>query len=197
MPNILRSILAAGSISSIPAIRLLGAVASTLLCLHSFSFLVAGERHTWLKLIHNLADIVVFTGLGVSGIVAELFPRDSPTYRLLKAHFPFLVTLIGRGIFYIVLGCLVMGDFSDNGVGRTLWVQGNEGLGFMGYFTVVSGMFILATGLAQLYLAVKNRSARSLQTAELAHPIVAFVPSILERSPPRPVVVDVEPPVPV
>ena len=165
-------------------IRLAGAISSGLVCAHSVSYLYLGSG---LRLVHNLADVILFVGFGVSGLVAELFPRDSVTYSMLKANFPFLVTRIGRGIFYLILGCLVMGDYSSD-PSRLIKEDGEEDhSSFAKYFTIGSGMFIALTGIAELYLALKNRSARSLQSAELSHPIVAFVPSagIVARAPQR------------
>jgi hypothetical protein len=139
--------------------------------------------------MHNLADIVIFVVFGVSGIVAELFPKDSATYRLLKANFPFVINLIGRGIFYLVLGCLVMGDYGNSErPGMALGTDGKEddqGSSFTSYFTIVSGLYIALMGTVQLYSALKSRSVRSLQTAELSQPIVAFVPSVnlVDRAP--------------
>lgn len=185
------SILYAISSSSIPAIRLGGAIASGLICLHSLSFLGSSATSplSWFRLMHNLADIVIFVVFGVSGIVAELFPKDSATYRLLKANFPFVINLIGRGIFYLVLGCLVMGDYGNSErPGVALGTDGKEddqGASFTSYFTIVSGLYIALMGTVQLYSALKSRSVRSLQTAELSQPIVAFVPSVnlVDRAP--------------
>jgi hypothetical protein len=165
---------------AIPAMRLGGAVASGLICMHALAFLK--PQVSWLRFIHNLADIVIFSAFGVSGIVAELFPRDSATYRLLKANFPLVLNLIGRGIFYIVLGCLVMGDYGSNPIGLLLSEE-EDYSGFVTYFTIFSGLYISLNGAVQLYWALKSRSARSLQTAELSQPIVAFVPSVIERAP--------------
>jgi hypothetical protein len=194
MASILKWIASLAGASPVPVIRVGGALASALICAHSFSFLSAGqsERHAWLRFIHNVADIVLFMGFGVSGIVAELFPRDSPTYRILKSNFPFLMTLVGRGIFYVILGCLVMGDLTSGSLTarkNDLTVNedqdSDDSLGFWGYFTVLSGLYIVVTGIAQLYMSVKSRSFRSLHTAELSQPIVAFVPSpgLVARAP--------------
>jgi hypothetical protein len=132
----------------------------------------------------------MFFGFGFAGIVAELFPRDSVTYRVLKSNFAFLNNLIGRGIFYLILGCVVMGDF---GVGRGIktFIGGEEDQdspdSFYDYFTVASGMYIAVVGVGLVYTAVRNQNRRTLQTAELSQPIVAFVPSapsgVIERSP--------------
>jgi hypothetical protein len=173
--------------NSVPVIRLVGAISSGLVCVHSLSFLMLGttDKHSFLRFVHNIADIVVFLGFGVCGIVVELFPRDSVTYTMLKANFPFLINMVGRGIFYIILGCLVMGDYGTEKV-RLSSISGltdEEHDSFWEYFTICSGIFIALTGLSQLYVAIRSRTTRSLQTAELAQPIVAFVPTIIERAP--------------
>lgn len=167
-----------------------GAVASGLICLHSLSLLFTnGGNSSVFKSLHNIADVLMFFGFGFAGIVAELFPRDSVTYRILKSNFAFLNNLIGRGIFYLVLGCVVMGDY---GVSRSLLSpmiieDDDPPVSVTEYFTVASGIYIAIVGLGLVYTAIKNQNRRSLQTAELTQPIVAFVPSVppgvIERSP--------------
>lgn len=179
-------------LNSIPVIRVGGAVASALLCLHSCSFLFSGgSKPSLIRLLHNVADVIMFAGFGFSGLVAEIFPRDSATYKILKSNIPVINSLVARGVFYLVLGCVVMGDFtsvpSKSFFHPFVDTTGDEEEheSFWGYFTVLSGIYIALTGAALVWTAVRARNARSLQTAELTQPIVAFVPSsgVVERSP--------------
>lgn len=186
------SLISGTACSSVPLLRMSGAVASGLICLHSLSLLfTSGGKPSFLRSLHNLADIVMFFGFGFAGIVAELFPRDSVTYRILKSNFAFLNNLVGRGIFYFILGCVVMGDF---GVTKSMRVKtldeqddDDSPRSFFDYVTVASGMYIAIVGIGLVYTAIRNRNRRSLQTAELTQPIVAFVPTVpagvVERNP--------------
>jgi hypothetical protein len=176
-----------------PLIRTAGAIASWLLCMHSFTFIFAkgiassSTSISTFRLLHNLADIVLFLMLGLAGLVAELFPKDSFTYRVLKSNFPFLNSLIGRGIFYILLGFIVMGDYSEKKT-TGLGDEANEPDSDWGYFSIISGSYISLVGIGLVISAYRGGgqyNRRSLNSTELSQPIVAFIPSmtVLERSP--------------
>ena len=194
--------------SSIPAIRLCGFVASCLLCVHSLSY-IARPGHSMFRVLHNLADLVLFLLVGGSGIVAEVFPRDSPTHRMLKSNFPFFNSLIGRGFFYVVFGFIVMGNYTGGAtaaatasnsssheipmcrmLGSIFGSAGNNGgdedddspVNFWGYFCVVSGVYMASVGFVLVYNSMKNQ--RSLfvpqQTEMATSPMVTpFIPSMI------------------
>jgi len=149
------------------------------------------------RVVHNLADLVLFLLVGGSGIVAEVFPRDSATHRILKTNFPFFNSLVGRGFFYVVFGMIVMGNYGGGRVGgdgggpscNFLFEpllsdiddedSGDSPVNFWGYFCVVSGLYVVVTGCVLVYNSMKNQ--RNLPVsggAELIQPMVAFIPSV-------------------
>jgi len=159
------------------------------------------------RVLHNMADLVLFMLVGGSGIVAEVFPRDSPTHRMLKSNFPFFNSLIGRGFFYVVFGFIVMGNYGQSVAssisqdipmcrmlssifGRTEISGGGQEnddddspVNFWGYFCVVSGVYMATVGFVLVYNSMKNQ--RSLfvpqQSTELGtSPMVTpFIPSMI------------------
>lgn len=184
--------------SSIPAIRLCGFVASCLLCVHSLSYLVR-PGHSLFRVLHNFADLILFLIVGGSGIVAEVFPRDSVTHRTLKSNFPFFNSLIGRGLFYVVFGLIVMGNY-DGGQSTAISAQdvplcrmlttifttdGNEDDdspgNFWGYFCVVSGVYMTSVGCVLVYNSMKNQRTLIVQPQSSASsPMVTpFIPSMI------------------
>ena len=147
--------------------------------------------------MHNFGDVFLFLLFGLSGLVAELFPRDSYTYKILKSNFPFLNSLIGRGVFYIVLGFVVMGDYTPRTTpaaanatvssAHPILSDSDEPESGWSYFTAVSGVYISLVGAALVVTAYRS-GRRSINSAQLSTPIVAFIPSIaspevLERAP--------------
>lgn len=188
--------------SSIPAIRMCGAVASGLLCIHSLSYLFT-PGHSLFRVLHNLADLVLFLLVGVFGVVAEVFPRGSLLHKALKSNFPFFNSLIGRGFFYVIFGFIVMGNFNHAGVGKKLFrflgkytetyyletdsgddnPDDDEPHNFWEYFTVLSGVYVTAMGVVLVYNSLKQR--RNLAAAEqLGEPMVSqspsrFIPSLI------------------
>lgn len=175
--------------SSIPLIRASGAVASLLLCVHSVSYLFS-PSHSLFRFVHNFADLLLFLAFGLSGLVAEVFPRDSILHKTLKSNFPFLNSLVGRGVFYVIFGMIIMGNYGGvvGAVGSVNSTDDGPG-NFWGYFCVGSGLYMCSVGVVLLVNAVRHSGARSLVPTELSQPIVAFVPSIvtpgetLERAP--------------
>jgi hypothetical protein len=157
-----------------------GALASSLLCMHSLTFLLAPAAGplSLFRRLHNLADVCLFLIFGLSGIVAELFPKDSFSYRILKSNVPFLNTLIGRGLFYVLLGFVVMGDYRSHAAISRLLTQDDSDApdDSLGYFSILSGSYISLVGIGLLVTAYKSQR-RSL-SSELTQPIVAFVPSM-------------------
>lgn len=181
--------------SSIPAIRMCGAVASGLLCVHSLSYLFC-PGHSLFRILHNLADLVLFLLVGVFGVVAEVFPRGSLMHKALKSNFPFFNSLIGRGFFYVIFGLIVMGNFNHSAVTKTFWKlvhpdqetdDDDEPSNFWDYFTVLSGIYVTAMGVVLVYNSLKQR--RNLAADPLSEPMVSpspsrFIPSlIVERLP--------------
>ncbi len=184
--------------SSIPAIRMCGAVASCLLCVHSLSYLFS-PGHSLFRVLHNFADLVLFLLVGVFGVVAEVFPRGSLMHKALKSNFPFFNSLIGRGFFYVIFGFIVMGNFNHAIVTTQLQrlisrpasedddEADDEPHNFWEYFTVLSGLYVTAMGVVLVYNSLKQR--RNLAAEQLAEPMVVspsprFIPSlIVERLP--------------
>ena len=194
--------------SSIPAIRLCGFLASCLLCVHSLAYIVR-PGHSMFRVLHNIADLVLFLLVGSSGIVAEVFPRDSPTHRILKSNFPFFNSLIGRGFFYVVFGFIVMGNYSATSTTAsssgsssdipfcrmlgTIFQSSSDGtdpsddspVNFWGYFCVVSGFYMASVGFVLVYNSMKNQRTlfvpNSQQTTELTtSPMTTpFIPSMI------------------
>ena len=174
--------------SSTQLLRLAGSAASVLLCVHGVRYLALGGDSYW-RLLHNLADLMIFMGFGLAGLVAELFPRESFAYRILKSNLPFLNTLIGRAVFYVLFGCFAMGNFSvksssvclpansamlqgeadDSGAPNTLW----------GFFCVASGIFMVGVGAATLAVGLKYRVAQGRPHTER---LLAVQPAVQLRS---------------
>jgi hypothetical protein len=162
--------------SSTQLLRLAGSAASVLLCVHGVRYLVLGVDSYW-RLVHNLADLMIFLGFGLAGLVAELFPRESIAYRLLKSNLPFLNTLIGRAVFYLLFGCFAMGNYSgkNSGCAVTSPLSAESSLGVSsegapdsawGFFCVASGIFMVGVGVATLAVAVKYRVAQGRPNTE-------------------------------
>lgn len=186
--------------SSIPAIRLCGAVASGLLCIHSLSYLFS-PGHSLFRILHNIADLVLFLLVGVFGVVAEVFPRGSLMHKALKSNFPFFNSLIGRGFFYVIFGFIVMGNFNSSAVTitdtffRNMYkkISGDddpdEPHNFYEYFTVISGIYVTAMGIVLVYNSMKQRRNMGVNEVMMTEPMVSsspsrFVPSlIVERIP--------------
>lgn len=161
--------------SSTQLLRLAGSAASVLLCVHGVRYLVLGVDSYW-RLAHNLADLMIFLGFGLAGLVAELFPRESLAYRLLKSNLPFLNTLIGRAVFYLLFGCFAMGNYSGKNsacvvttpLSRDSLFGSGEGApdSAWGFFCVASGIFMVGVGAATLAVAVKYRVAQGRSNTE-------------------------------
>jgi hypothetical protein len=142
-------------------LRLAGSAASVLLCVHSVRYLVLGGDSYW-RLVHNFADLLIFMGFGLAGLVAELFPRESLAYRVLKSNLPFLNTLLGRAGFYLLFGCFAMGNYSAKSAQgcATTGLQATEGGApntAWGFFCVASGIFMVGVGAATLAVGLKYR----------------------------------------
>lgn len=96
-------------------VKSLGVVASSLLCLHSLSYLfLTPSSVSFFRLLHNFADLILFGIIGIAGIVAEVFPRDSTLHKVLKANIPFIYSILGRALFYLLFGLVVMGNNFTN-----------------------------------------------------------------------------------
>jgi len=169
------------SASSGPLLRLCGSAASILLCIHSGRYLFASSDSLW-RWLHNIADVALLFGFGFAGLVAELFPRDSVPYRLLKANLPFLNHMIGRACFYILFGMIAMGNYGTTGhCSPSLLSAEDSPSGLWGYFCVGSGLFMLLVGAASLVNAIRYRvrSTNGAQELLLASPAA---PSTAEDS---------------
>ena len=183
--------------SSIPAIRLCGFLASCLLCVHSLSYLVR-PGHSLFRVLHNFADLILFLIVGSSGIIAEVFPRDSVTHRTLKSNFPFFHSLIGRGLFYVVFGLIVMGNYGGDGptaisaqdipvcrMLKTIFTtDGNDPendspVNFWGYFCVVSGLYMTSVGCVLVYNSMKNQRTLFVQPQTTSPMVTPFIPSMI------------------
>lgn len=155
------------SATSGPLLRLCGSAASIMLCVHSGRYLFASSDSLW-RILHNFADVALLFGFGFAGLVAELFPRDSSPYRLLKSNLPFLNHMVGRACFYILFGMIAMGNYSTPGSCNLELLRAEDSpSGFWGYFCVLSGMFMLLVGAASLFNAVKYRVRSSTGGQEL------------------------------
>ena len=142
-------------------LRLAGSAASVLLCVHGVHYLVI-SRESWWRLAHNLADVAIFFGFGMAGLVAELFPRESVPYRLLKTNLPFLNTLFGRAAFYLLFGCFAMGNYAGKGV-----CGYSEEWSAWPIFCVISGIFMVSVGAATLAVGLKYRVTTRTSTERL------------------------------
>jgi hypothetical protein len=170
--------------STTQLLRLAGSAASVLLCVHGVRYLVLGGDSYW-RLIHNLADLMIFMGFGVAGLVAELFPRESFAYRVLKSNLPFLNTLLGRAAFYVLFGCFAMGNYSvksaSSGSGckapitRRSDDTGGAPNTAWGFFCVVSGIFMVGVGAATLAVGLKYRVIQGRPNTER---LLAVQPSV-------------------
>ncbi|KAF4689883.1 hypothetical protein FOZ63_013337, partial [Perkinsus olseni] len=127
------------------------------------------------RLLRNLADLALFGGLGVAGMIAELWPRDSKAHKVIRAVLPFMTSFIGRAVFYIVIGMLCSGNYTyksvrsvtegsrEEGEARMLMALLGEddgvkvNSGFWSFFCVLSGMFMISTGALTLYYAIKYK----------------------------------------
>ena len=162
--------------SNSPILRILGSCASLLICVHALRFLFTAASSPW-RALHNFADLLLFSGFGFAGLIAELFPRESFPYKLLKTNLPFLNSLLGRSAFYIFFAMFAVGNYS--GVGNCLEKPGNflfeESLGIWGYFCILSGIYIAAVGGVSLYTALRYRVSPSSPGNELllAQPVTS------------------------
>mmetsp|Transcript_26932 Transcript_26932/g.22217 ORF Transcript_26932/g.22217 Transcript_26932/m.22217 type:complete len:135 (+) Transcript_26932:3-407(+) len=87
-----------------------------LMVIHSLSYIFCPQYSFW-RLLSNLADLALFGGLGVAGMIAELWPRDSKAHKVIRTVLPFMTSFVGRALFYIVIGMLCSGN-GANGIGK-------------------------------------------------------------------------------
>jgi hypothetical protein len=163
-------------------LRVSGSIASILLCVHSTRYLFSSPGSMWV-LFHNMADLMIFFGFGFAGIVAELFPRDSFAYKTLKANLPFMNSLIGRSLFYVISGMFAMGNFSSSKNNICYIKEDNETQSMWTVFCILSGIFMCGVGAITLYTAIKYRIPTGTpQTQELlAKPATQSPPAVVDR----------------
>ncbi|KAF4673825.1 hypothetical protein FOL46_006378 [Perkinsus olseni] len=74
-------------------------------------YIFCPQYSVW-RMMRNMAETCVCAALGASGIVAELCPRDSPAHKRLRAVAPFMTSLLGRALVYIIFGMICSGNYT-------------------------------------------------------------------------------------
>ncbi|EER09908.1 hypothetical protein Pmar_PMAR018552 [Perkinsus marinus ATCC 50983] len=158
-----------------------GCGACIMLCTHSLSYIFCPQYSVW-RMMRNMAETCICAALGASGIIAEVCPRDSPAHKRLRAVAPFMTSLLGRALVYIVFGMICSGNYTYvsstshkidptsralAGIGDDISIRVNSA--FWAFFCVISGMYMMTTGIITLvyYFKVNGSVLQSERHQEL------------------------------
>ncbi|KAF4685358.1 hypothetical protein FOZ60_006621 [Perkinsus olseni] len=144
-------------------------------------YIFCPQYSVW-RMMRNMAETCVCAALGASGIVAELCPRDSPAHKRLRAVAPFMTSLLGRALVYIIFGMICSGNYTYVSTtthkagpsSRLLAEIGDDtsirvNSAFWAFFCVISGIYMMATGVITLlyYFKVNGAVVQSERHQEL------------------------------
>mmetsp|Transcript_29046 Transcript_29046/g.24028 ORF Transcript_29046/g.24028 Transcript_29046/m.24028 type:complete len:186 (-) Transcript_29046:13-570(-) len=143
------------------------------------SYLLCPQYCIWM-MMRNMAETCVCAGLGASGIIAQLCPKDSPAHKRLRAVAPFMTSLLGRALVFIIFGMICSGNYTYVSISDGKHESGGRFLGesstsirvnsaFWAFFCVISGIYMMATGVITLmyYLKVNGSAVQDERHQEL------------------------------
>ncbi|KAF4663572.1 hypothetical protein FOL47_005666 [Perkinsus chesapeaki] len=113
-----------------------------------------------------MAETCVCASLGASGLIAQL-PQDSPAQKRLRAVAPFMTSLLGRALVFIIFGMICSGNYTyvatsaeegnlDAAGGSRFLGQSSSSTSirvnstFWAFFCVISGIYMTGTGVITL-----------------------------------------------